>query len=120
MRRNINARNAAEQKERYPIRNIDILAIGTKQEWKCVYCQTELKGKGSPFTEGKKYHRDHIIPLARGGETIESNIQLTCSTCNNSKKTMSDSDFQIKISRILKALKRRENSRFWLKLLSLW
>ena len=108
MRLNINARNAADQRERYRLSKIVFLAIGVHQEWRCVYCQIELKGKGSPFVEGRKYHRDHILPLARGGETIESNIQLTCSQCNHSKNTMSDGDFRIKISRIQEALRRRE------------
>ena len=108
MRLNINAENAAKQRERYQQSKINILAIGERQEWRCVYCQIELKGKGSPFNEGRKYHRDHIVPLARGGETIENNIQLTCSLCNHSKNTLSDNDFRVKLNRIQKALHSRE------------
>ena len=108
MRLNINSYNAAVQRERYKVSKVELSRIGERQEWKCAYCQIQLKGKGSPFDEGRPYHRDHIVPLAQGGETIDSNIQLTCSQCNHSKNTMSDTDFRIKLNRIQKALQRRE------------
>ena len=28
---------------------------------------------------------DHIIPVARGGQTARSNLQVLCSTCNSAK-----------------------------------
>lgn len=28
---------------------------------------------------------DHIVPVARGGKTVESNLQVLCSRCNGSK-----------------------------------
>ncbi|MCY4364721.1 MAG: HNH endonuclease [Chloroflexi bacterium] len=108
MRLNINVENAAKQRERYQLSKINILAIGERQEWRCAYCQAELKGKGSPFSEGRKYHRDHIVPLVQGGETIEGNIHLTCSLCNTSKNALSDSDFRVKLNRIQRALHKRE------------
>jgi 5-methylcytosine-specific restriction protein A len=29
---------------------------------------------------------DHVIPLARGGESIKNNVVPACKDCNNSKK----------------------------------
>ena len=32
-----------------------------------------------------KYHIDHIVAVSKGGENIDSNVQLLCVTCNTSK-----------------------------------
>lgn len=37
----------------------------------CVYCGTNIK-----------LHIDHIVPVSKGGENKESNIQILCSRCN--------------------------------------
>jgi hypothetical protein len=50
-----------------------IKAIGSNQGWLCVYCKCDVS---------IKYHVDHIIPLAKGGEHNPKNIQILCATCN--------------------------------------
>lgn len=47
-----------------------------KQKRKCVNCLCSIE---------KKYHVDHIVPVARGGSNDISNIQLLCPTCNHRK-----------------------------------
>jgi len=49
----------------------------TRQKNRCAICRKSLKKTG--------YHLDHIIPLARGGKNVDSNIQLTCPKCNREK-----------------------------------
>jgi len=47
------------------------------QKSKCACCKSDL-AKIKP-------HMDHIMPLALGGENTDSNIQLLCYVCNQSK-----------------------------------
>jgi len=37
--------------------------------------------------QGSPFHIEHIIPLARGGPTEESNLALACPSCNLQKGT---------------------------------
>jgi hypothetical protein len=46
------------------------------QKGKCACCGKRL---------GDDYHLDHILPLALGGENIDSNMQLLSSMCNQQK-----------------------------------
>lgn len=46
---------------------------------RCGYCVT------SQFTIGYRLTIDHIIPEARGGESVEENLCLACFACNQSK-----------------------------------
>ena len=48
-----------------------------KQKSRCACCATTL-------ADGN-IHRDHIVPLARGGDNSDENIQLLCGKCNRSK-----------------------------------
>jgi 5-methylcytosine-specific restriction endonuclease McrA len=49
------------------------------QKNRCAICRASLKKTG--------HHLDHIIPLARGGKNIDSNMQVTCPKCNQGKST---------------------------------
>ncbi len=50
--------------------------IFLRDKGKCVYCGNEKP----PF------EYDHVMPKARGGLTVESNLVLACLRCNRSKK----------------------------------
>ena len=45
-------------------------------DYRCAYCNEEL---------GCKPTIDHIVPKARGGPTVPSNLVACCMTCNASK-----------------------------------
>ena len=44
----------------------------------CHYCQKKFKASDLTM--------DHIVPLARGGESVKSNLVPACKACNASKK----------------------------------
>ena len=54
----------------------DILNLLKRQKNKCLVCKTDIS---------KKYHIDHVMPLALGGTNFITDIQLLCPFCNLSK-----------------------------------
>ncbi|MGP1677876.1 MAG: HNH endonuclease signature motif containing protein [Burkholderiales bacterium] len=55
------------------------------QSSKCACCRVDL-GK-------TKYHLDHVMPIALGGEHADSNMQILCATCNLSKSAKHPVEF---------------------------
>lgn len=54
------------------------------QKGKCACCAKPLKGL---------YHLDHIMPISRGGENTELNVQLLLPRCNLSKNAKDPIDY---------------------------
>jgi len=54
-----------------------------KQNGKCNSCGKVCKE--SELYDSDLWHADHILPHAKGGQTIEENCQLLCAPCNLSK-----------------------------------
>lgn len=52
--------------------------IMLRDDYTCQIC-----GKRMPDEVG--LHVDHIVPIAKGGKTVESNLQVLCSKCNGRK-----------------------------------
>ena len=46
----------------------------------CNYCERP--------TPAKKLTMDHVVPLARGGRSIKSNLVPCCKSCNNQKRNL--------------------------------
>jgi 5-methylcytosine-specific restriction endonuclease McrA len=67
----------------------DLLKI---QRGKCAYCKRGIS---------KKYHVDHITPLALQGTNARSNIQLLCPPCNMRKGASDPIDFAQKIGLLI-------------------
>lgn len=54
--------------------------IKVRDNYTCQMC-----GKYMPDNVG--LHIDHIVPIAKGGKTVESNLQVLCSVCNGRKSS---------------------------------
>ena len=54
----------------------DVDAMYAQQGGICPICRVELGGK---------FHRDHIVPVCKGGTSNIDNIQLLCPPCNMRK-----------------------------------
>jgi len=74
----------------------DIRAIFDKQQGLCANCQTKLFKSGA-----RKYHVDHIMPLALGGSNRPSNLQCLCPSCNLSKGAKHPDDWAKENGRLL-------------------
>lgn len=74
----------------------DIRAIFEKQQGLCANCQTKLFKSGT-----KKFHVDHIMPLARGGSNWAANLQCLCPACNLSKGAKHPDDWAREQGRLL-------------------
>jgi 5-methylcytosine-specific restriction endonuclease McrA len=48
-----------------------------RDRYRCVYC-----GK-API--GRDLHLDHVMPWSRGGDSMPSNLVVSCANCNLSK-----------------------------------
>lgn len=62
----------------------DIRDIFSEQEGLCAYCYDSL---------GDRFHRDHKIPLSRGGSNNRENICLACPKCNRRKSDKTPEEF---------------------------
>ncbi|RME50701.1 MAG: HNH endonuclease, partial [Caldilineae bacterium] len=70
-------RATAAQKERALERS-----RGSDGKERCTYCGTELDRRpGKPNSA----EIDHVHPYSKGGETVDTNLNAACRTCNRSK-----------------------------------
>ena len=54
-----------------------------RDNFKCCKC-----GKSPAKDPSVELHVDHIIPWAKGGETVLENLQTLCSDCNLGKSDL--------------------------------
>lgn len=57
--------------------------IMKRDHFRCVLC-------GASQKDGVKLHVDHIIPVSKGGKTVESNLRTLCERCNLGKSDSYD------------------------------
>lgn len=70
----------------------DIARRLEQQRSKCAWCRTSIS---------KKFHIDHIIPIALGGTNDPKNLQLLCVSCNCRKCAKHPLDFARQEGRLL-------------------
>lgn len=70
----------------------DIDKLFDLQKGCCAMCRSKLS---------KKFHRDHIMPVALGGSSDIENIQLLCQPCNGSKGAKHPIDYAQKMGKLL-------------------
>ncbi len=69
-------------------KNIEAILM-KKQNGLCVYCSISLSKSG--------HHLDHIMPLRLGGLHDNSNLQLACPRCNQTKSCLHPKEFARKL-----------------------
>lgn len=85
-----NSRRRARTRQGYS--DADVQKLKALQRGKCALCFLRF---------GKRYHVDHILPLARGGSNERTNIQLTCQRCNLSKSARDPIEHAAKLGRLV-------------------
>ena len=61
----------------------------------CAYCQTTEDNTGQALTI------DHVVPVAKGGETIFKNLCRACRSCNETKREQLDGIDPLTAERVL-------------------
>ena len=62
----------------------DVKRLLVLQKRRCAVCRTSIR---------KKFHADHVVPLAKGGDNSMLNMQLLCPRCNLQKGAKHPVDF---------------------------
>lgn len=74
----------------------DVLKILEGQRGLCANCKKKLFKSGE-----KKFHVDHVVPLAKGGSNWPSNLQCLCPVCNMRKGSKDPLDWANENGRLL-------------------
>ena len=60
--------------------------IMNRDHFKCVIC-------GASAKDGAQLHVDHIVPIAKGGKSVPSNLRTLCEGCNLGKSDKTETGF---------------------------
>ena len=60
---------------------------------RCEYCGVRTRCYLSPPTAADYLHKDHRVPLSRGGSDGIDNLAVSCRRCNSDKGTLTDAEF---------------------------
>lgn len=58
--------------------------VAEQARYRCSYCLTQEVVSGVPLTV------EHIVPQAKGGQTTEENLWLSCRLCNEAKGVLTE------------------------------
>lgn len=60
------------------------IKLAIEQDWLCTWCEDPITPKD---IGASRTHRDHIIPLCRGGPDLPWNVELLHERCNRAKRS---------------------------------
>ena len=66
--------------------------IRKRDKQTCKYCGRKTTSKG--------FHRgtvDHVIPLSKGGRTVDANLAWACYACNQAKGSLTGEEFRARL-----------------------
>lgn len=63
-----------------------------RDKWLCQYCGIQVQGRDQYQTNAATV--DHVIPLADGGMSIQSNMVTACKGCNLGKGDLSLAEWE--------------------------
>jgi 5-methylcytosine-specific restriction endonuclease McrA len=69
------------------------------QWWKRRLAKGECHYCGRP-TPPKQLTMDHVVPIARGGQTTKGNVVAACKECNSQKKQLLPMEWEAYLKRI--------------------
>ena len=64
----------------------------------CYYC-------GKNITDPEDLTVDHKIPIARGGQTVEFNLVISCKNCNLTKSNLNESEYKSILNEAIEQMK---------------
>ena len=75
----------------YAVREKMRREVSIRDNWQCRYCGKRVVAPYTPQWIMSAYlvqyaHVDHVTPVRRGGQSVPSNLRLSCVTCNIHKR----------------------------------
>jgi ribosomal protein L34E len=83
--RNDNHVRRARIKAQTYIENISHDDIFARDRWRCQLCGVRVLKSKRGTQDPRAPELDHIIPIARGGAHVKTNVQCACHACNMAK-----------------------------------
>lgn len=69
--------------DREPISGSVRALVLRRDRWVCHYC--DRPGERIEGPDGRQWHLDHVVAVAKGGRSVAENLVTSCATCNMAK-----------------------------------
>lgn len=75
-----------------PFERINRLEVFAASGWRCAICDRQTPATKIGSGADDEPTLDHVLPFARGGHHVISNVQLLCRFCNSTKQDSIETD----------------------------